>query len=251
MTKEEQFLANKLLDMAERTYMSGRPEYSEFMNMNEQNIFLSTVNSLPPVNYTLVGGHIYAERKIAAFTSKDFENISNPPICAVKCTPTNMKFADDLTHRDYLGALMNLGINRNTIGDFVFDNNSCYIICLNSISEYISSELLKVKHTIIRTEIVPHEQISGISIELKETTGFISSNRLDSIVSLAFNLSRNASSEYISQGKVFINSRLELSNSYQVKEKDLISVRGLGRFIFNNIVTTTKKNRLMVSISKY
>lgn len=251
MTKEEQFLLNRLLDMAKRTYMSGRPEYSDFLNMNEQDIFLSNANKLPPVNYELFGGHFYSERKIISFTSKEFESNVMPPVCAVRCIPANKKYADSLTHRDYLGCLMNLGINRNKLGDFLFENDICYIICSESISEYIIENLIKVKHTIIRTDKIAIDDINAIKPQLVEITGFISSNRLDSLIAMAYNTSRSVSSEYISQGKVYVNSKLIMSASHSVSEKDIISVRGIGRFIFNNIISTTKKNRLMVSISKY
>ena len=251
MTKEEQFLLNRLLDLAKRAYMSGRPEYSDFLNLNEQDNFLTNKSNLPPVNYSLFGGHNYAERKILCFEPADYYGTKDVPIVAIKCSPVNSKFSDNLTHRDYLGALMSLGINRNVLGDILIDGNNAYIICLNSICEYILENLLKIKHTIITTEKIMLDELTNIEPVLKEITGFISSNRLDAIISVAHNISRSKATEYISQGKVFINSKLVNSNSYTLKEKDIVSVRGLGRFIFNNIIITTKKNRLMISISKY
>lgn len=251
MTKEEQFLLNRLLDLARRAYMSGRPEYSDFLNLNEQDNFLTNKSNLPPVNYSLFGGHNYAERKIIIFEPTDYYGGKTIPLVAIKCSPVNLKFSDVLTHRDYLGALMNLGINRNVLGDILVDGDISYIICLDSICDYILENLMKIKHTIITTEKINLDELTNIQPELKEITGFISSNRLDSVISVAHNISRSKASEYISQGKVFINSKLINSNSYTLKEKDIVSVRGLGRFIFNNVITTTKKNRLMISLSKY
>lgn len=251
MTKEEQFLLNRLLDIAERSYMSGRPEYSDFLNLNEQDIFLSNKSKLPPVNYSLFGGHNFSERKIIIFEPTDYYGEAEVPIVAIKCKPVNAKFSDVLNHRDYLGALMNLGINRNVLGDILFDGNITYIICLDSICGYILESLLKVKHTIITTEKILLDGLTNVKPELKEITGFISSNRIDAIISVAHNVSRSQAADYISQGKVFVNSKLIISNSYTLKDKDIVSVRGLGRFIFNNIITTTKKNRLMISVSKY
>ncbi|MBE5927354.1 MAG: RNA-binding protein [Lachnospiraceae bacterium] len=251
MTKEEQFLLNRLLDLARRAYMSGRPEYSDFLNLNEQDIFLANKSNLPPVNYLLFGGYNYAERKIFIFEPTDYYGSNDIPIVAIKCRPINLKFSDSLTHRDYLGALMNLGINRNVLGDILIDDNIAYIICLNSISSYILENLLKIKHTMVTTEKICLDELTNIKPLLTEITGFISSNRLDSVISVAYNISRGRATEYISQSKVFINSKLVNSNSYTLKEKDIVSVRGLGRFIFNNVITTTKKNRLMISLSKY
>ena len=146
---------------------------------------------------------------------------------------------------------MNLGINRNVLGDILFDGHRTYIICLESIGEYILENLSKVKHTIITTKKVPLDELTEFKPQLKEITGFISSNRIDAIIAVACNVSRGVAAEYIGQGKVFVNSKLIISNSYTLKEKDIVSVRGVGRFVFNNIITTTKKNRLMISVSKY
>lgn len=251
MTKEEQFLLNRLLDLARRAYMSGRPVYSDFLNLNEQDIFLSNKSKLPPVNYSLFGGHNFSERKIIIFEPTDYYGVADTPIVAIKCEAVNTKFSDVLNHRDYLGALMHLGINRNVVGDILFDGNRAYILCLDSICDYILENLSKVKHTIISTQKISTDGLINIKPELKEITGFISSNRIDAIISVAHNVSRSQAAEYISQGKVFVNSKLIISNSYALKDKDIVSVRGIGRFVFNNIITTTKKNRLMISVSKY
>lgn len=251
MTKEEQFLLNRLLDLARRAYMSGRPVYSDFLNLNEQDIFLSNKSKLPPVNYSLFGGHNFSERKIIIFEPTDYYGVTDTPIVAIKCEAINVKFSDVLNHRDYLGALMNLGINRNVVGDILFDGNMAYILCLDSICDYILENLSKVKHTIISTQKISTDGLINIKPELKEITGFISSNRIDAIISVAHNVSSSQAAEYISQGKVFVNSKLIISNSYTLKDKDIVSVRGIGRFVFNNVITTTKKNRLMISVSKY
>ena len=252
MNKEEQFLTGRFLDMAERTYRTDRPVFSEFLNLNEQNVLLSIVNQLPPVNYELVGGYIYSERKLLRFSSRSYDdsNIS-APISVIRCEPVNPKFADKLTHRDYLGSIMNLGINRNTIGDFIIKDNLCYIICLDSISEYILQNLTKVKHTLVKTELADICELDMCQPKLTEMTGFVASNRVDSIISMVFNMSRSGAGECISQGNVFVNSRQINSRSVELKEKDIVSVRGTGRFIFNQVVSTTKKNRLMISISRY
>lgn len=251
MTKEEQYLVNRLLDLANKAYMSGRPEHSDFLNLNEQDIFLKNTSNLPPINFKLFGGHSYAERKVVIFEPIDFYGTNETPIIAIECYPVNTKFSDNLTHRDYLGALMNLGITRSVIGDIMFDGYITYIICFESIGNYIIENLSKVKHTIITTKKVNLSDLTLIKPQLTDITGFIASNRIDAIISVACNLSRSNASEYISQGKVFVNSKLVTSNSSALNSNDIVSIRGIGRFIFNDVIATTKKNRLMISISKY
>lgn len=251
MNKEEQFLLNKIIDMASRVYMSDRPEFTGFLNLNEQDLFLSNTHKLPPVNYELVGGHIFSERNIIALLPQDNLYEVKPPIVAVKCVPQSIKYSDELTHRDYLGALMHLGVNRNTIGDILFDGKTSYVVCLDNMSEYLCENLIKVKHTIINTTIIDISEIPECKSNAAEISGFVSSNRIDAIISVAFNLSRSTAAKEVSEGRVYVNSRLINSASMSLKNKDIVSVRGTGRFVFNDVVATTKKNRLMISITKY
>ena len=85
----------------------------------------------------------------------------------------------------------------------------------------------------------------------KEISGTVSSLRLDSLLSLAFSSSRSKLVAYIENGKVFVNGKLVTSNGYQIKENDIISVRGLGRFQFKEMLSQTKKGRFYVKIHLY
>lgn len=251
MTKEEQFFARRLLDMAEHTYISGCPGYSDFLNLNEQDIFFSIANQLPPVEYSLFGGHVFSERKLVGFLPADKGISFRFPVCAIRCTPENRKFAEPLTHRDYLGALMNMGIKRSTLGDFLFTEDCSYIICLDKIADYIAENLTKVKHTTVCAIRTPLDDIICGEPKIQEVTGFVSSNRLDSIIAVAYSLSRRVSADFILGGSVFVNSRQVTSVSHSLKEKDIVSVRGKGRFQYNGIIASTKKQRKMISLAKY
>lgn len=200
---------------------------------------------LPCTNY---GGYDMAERMIAGF-GEDIEN-SDFPIKILAITPVKQKFADTLSHRDFLGGLMNLGIKREMLGDIIVNDNCAYLFCLEQIAEYIKDNLCRVKHTSVNvTEIesLPDDIIKEPeSIEL-----VVSSLRADVMVSAVYKLSRSNTSKLFSAGKIFVNSKLTESTSYQIKENDIISVRGFGRFSFSNQLRTTKKDRLVVEIKKY
>ena len=89
------------------------------------------------------------------------------------------------------------------------------------------------------------------SPNIKEVRGTVSSLRLDSLLSLAFSASRSKLVAYIENGKVFVNGKLITSNGYQIKEDDIISVRGLGRFQFKETLSQTKKGRYYVTLHLY
>lgn len=250
MNKEELFFVNRLKDLADIAYERNIYTYSDFLNINELNILNQIKETLPPVSLKITGGNNYAERKIAVFSPTEIYYEEETPIVVLCITPLNSKFAEHLTHRDFLGAILNLGINRNKIGDIFVKENLAYVYCKTDISNYIIDNLFKIKHTQVSIKIAASASIHIIP-DLKEITGTISNVRLDSLIATAFQTTRSSIITYIHEGKVFINGRLCTSNGASVKNGDIISVRGKGRFIFEGIIKETKKGRNLVKISLY
>ena len=168
----------------------------------------------------------------------------------IRIKPANKKFAEDLNHRDFLGSIMGLGINRSKIGDIIIQDSSAYFFCCTSIAKYITDNLGRIKHTTVTCEIVENMSFD-YEPRYEEITGSISSLRLDSVISLGFNSSRSHIIKYIEEGKTFVNGRIITSNGHHIKPDDLISIRGLGKIKFIREITTTKKGRLMIIIHKY
>lgn len=219
--------------------------FSDFLNMEEQSTLKSMKLNFP---YTLFGGYDMAERCIAAFGYNCKEAVF--PMSIIKAEPVSKKYADNLSHRDFLGSLMGLGIKREVIGDIIIKNNIGYIFCLESIAEYICRNLDKVKHTNIKCTVV-NELPNDIEDSAEDKEIIASSMRIDTVISSVYNLSRNAVKEYFTNRKVFVNSSLCENFSYNLKNGDIISVRGKGRFVFNEILGTTKKNRNKISVKIY
>jgi RNA-binding protein YlmH len=253
MDKDEHILRKRLSDLANAADLRGICLFSDFLNLNEQNIFLSIKNELPMIKYFTYGGFHDAERKILCFcgdvTIQEQVETSFPITC-VKIVPINHKFSDSLNHRDFLGAILNLGIDRSKVGDILIDENEGYLFCINTISEFIADQLVKIKHTQIRTSIIQKNDFV-YTPKYKEVTGTVSSVRLDSILSVAFHTSRSSLTGLIEGGKVYVNSKLIISNSYSLKENDIVSVRGLGKFIYTGTSYQTKKGRYSVKLLLY
>ena len=93
--------------------------FSDFLNINEQSLFKREISKMPPVSFEALGGYNLAERTIIEFTPLDSTNVVLPPIVTILIKPLNAKFADTLSHRDFLGAILNLGIDRSKVGDIV------------------------------------------------------------------------------------------------------------------------------------
>lgn len=250
MTKEEQLLEKRFLELANTAYQKSIPLYTDFLTLYEQDIFLRLKTKLPPIYTLLDGGYPLAERKMVCFYPDQEVSYRKPPIKTIELSPVNPKFSDNLTHRDYLGALMNLGIERAVLGDIVFDENSTFLFCKENMVEYMIENLSFIKHTNISCKEVELTNLD-FSIKYEEIKGSVATTRLDSVLSLAFGGSRSKLSAYIEAKKVFVNSRLIESNSYMLKDNDMVSVRGLGKFIFEETVGLTKKGRSYITLKKY
>lgn len=250
MEKEEQILRKRIQELAETAYIRDVPVHTDFLNLNEQTIFHRISGSLPPVRYELTGGHGMAERKVVCFLPSYEEVLTEPPFDCLKIVPVNRKFADELSHRDYLGAVMNLGIEREKTGDILLDGTDAYLFVLKAMSPYISDNLKTIRHTTVTVSLCQDLlEIPGPRYE--EITGSVSSVRLDSIVTLAGRLSRGKAVDLIEGEKVWLNGQLAASASRPVREGDILSIRGIGKFRFAGEVTQTKKGRTMVSVWQY
>ena len=245
---ELSLLRNRFTELSQRAYDRGIYTNSEFLTRAEQSELLKMKM---PVKVALYGGIDNAERCIAVFGDENdlgYECIH--PVKFVKIEPLQMKFADRLTHRDFLGSLMGLGLRREMLGDIIINENVAYLVCLDSVSDFIINQLDKVKHTSVKcseSDYIP----SDVLPELKTLEFIVSSERLDVLISAVYNLSRNDSRKRIEGETVFCNSALTDNSSFVPTSGTLISVRGLGRFIYDGVLRQTKKGRNVISVRIY
>lgn len=253
MDKEEQLLRRRFMDLAHTADSRGITVFSDFLNLNEQNIFISIKQELPMIKYFAYGGFKDAERKILCFCGyewmTDHKDIAFPIEC-VRILPLSQKFSDTFSHRDFLGAVLNLGLDRSKLGDILLQDNAGYLFCSSSIAGFITEQLTRVRHTMVSASVIGGKEFV-YSPKFKEITGTVSSVRLDSILSAAFHSSRSSLTGLIAGGKVFVNSKQILSNSYVPADNDVVSVRGLGKFIYAGSTHQTKKGRFSVKILLY
>lgn len=249
MNKEELLLLKRMKDLAFQADVRGYSTFTDFLNLNEMNILYSSLKEFPSVNYYLWGGYEEAERKVLCFYNGTIST-NEFDITMVEIKPVSHKFSDDLSHRDFLGALINLGIDRSKLGDILIKDNVGYVFTTPVIGQFIIDQLNKIKHTNVTCNTRTLTDID-IKPNLKEIRGSISSVRLDSLIALAFNTSRSSMTGLISGGKVFVNGKLTESNSFVPKEGDIVSVRGHGRFIYRGITNQTKKGRFFATVLKY
>lgn len=237
----------------------------EFLSLSEQNLFNEiikeeklnkVIDKINESTYVFYGGKEELERKMLFFlpsyiSKEDFLNeYASNYIDCIKITPKNIKFCDELNHKDYLGALMNIGFKREMFGDILTDSKSAFLFVDSSISNQICENLTKVKHTDIICKIIDKKECN-FTYNFIDKTIFIASNRLDNILAEVYNLSRNQAQEIISNEMVYIDGKTIVSNSFEIKNGSRISVYRKGKFIYLGSFSTSRSGKLVSKVKIY
>lgn len=255
-------LRKRLVELSNQAYSRNIVVFSDFLNLNELNILHTTPKDMFPSRYETYGGYELSERQMVAFLPDALyyasaDDVYPPETCVtlypmqvIEIKPANKRFAEELTHRDYLGSLMNLGIDRCKLGDIIVDGDTAAVFARDEIVDYIAKNLTRIRHTTIQVAVKKTSDIS-YNPRYEEIKGTVPSVRLDTVLSVAYPLSRSKLTAYITNARVFVNGKLITSNGYHLKDGDIISVRGLGRISYEGILSETKKGRYMISVRKY
>lgn len=251
MDKEDIILQNRIVELAERSYGQNTYTFTDFLTLPQIDLCLGLKNQLNYAGMTFFGGAADCDRKVLRFGDPHRLGYEEPfPIVCVSVKPAAEKFAKELTHRDYLGALMNLGIQRENLGDIFVQGKAAYLFCLERIAQFILQELDQVGRNPVRAAIV--ETPEELLHRKKRIENILASSvRLDGIIAKLYRFSRSQSLELFRAKRVYVNSRLCESSSLSLKEGDVISVRGYGKFEFQGILHETKKGKLSLQVGVY
>ena len=245
--KENMILKKRIAELADATWQRDVPSCTDFLGLEEQTVFHSVLHDLPPVRYLLDGGYEDAERRVVCFlpSYSSESGREHLPVVRLAVTPRDLRFAEKLTHRDYLGSLMNLGIERSNIGDILVSESGAQLFCLERMADYLCEEFRRVRHTDV--DCVRAGEEEEIARNYLPVGDSVASPRLDAVIALVFRLSRGKVTPYIEGGKVFCDGRQVLSAAHQLKEGEVVSVRGLGKFRFLGVEKETRKGRCFVN----
>lgn len=248
---EKELTLERLRDLANQSFNNNKFTFSTFLSAGELSDFYSIEKELNYANPFVWGGAENTERAMVRFGDPESLGYTEDfPIVMLEVSPLNMKFSDDFSHRDFLGSLMNLGVERNTLGDILIKDNRGYVFCRDSVAEYICDNLTRVRHTTVKVSISDTAQ-EVFKPNLEEKTIQTASERADAVISKVYNLSRNTSNELFRAGKVFVNNRECTENARLLKENDILSVRGFGKLIYKGVAGTSKKGKLNLTVEIY
>ncbi|MBE6005469.1 MAG: RNA-binding protein [Lachnospiraceae bacterium] len=263
----DKLLEGRIKDLSERAYNNDYLTHTHFLSGGDLASFHSMLkNTGNPVHthvfnstrYIIYGGHPDSDRNVICFlpsymTEDDFLNSEPVTGDIIKClhiVPLNHKFADILSHRDFLGSLMNMGIERDQIGDILVEESEAFVFVLSEISEVIAKELTRVKHTSVKCNIVSPSECS-VEPRFTEISGSVASERLDAVVAMVFHISRGKTQDIIRAENVLVDGRTVTDPGYDLKPGEKVSVRGYGKFIFEEMGNVTKKGRFYAHVKLY
>ena len=242
--------AIRLLDLAEAVMKTEKFRISPFLDPYGQEIVETICASYDGIQLDFDGGYAGAERQRAMLRHRDFRGM--PDGFAIACVEAawNGQFAR-LTHRDVLGAVMGLGIERELIGDILPAPDTAKIICDAKIAAFIVQNLTMIGAVGVKTVLSNLDEIAPREERTKEIRATVASLRLDSIVAAGFGISRSRAADDIAADKVKLNWQSAGSASKTIKEGDVLSMRGRGRVEVTEVRGQTKKGRTVVVLNRY
>lgn len=245
----DNFLIEHLRDLSKKSADKSIFTFSNFLNADEINELQMNKKSLTA--FSLFGGTDGCERQMVRFGSEDELYYSEDfPIDCIKIEPLNKRFAETLSHRDYLGAIMNLSIEREHIGDIVIKKDAAYCFVTKKMSAFICENLTRIRHTSVKCTVSEFEGSENL-FTLEDKTVISSSLRADCVICAVYNISRSSAEGLFEGKKIYINSALCENSSKLLRKSDTVSVRGFGKFIFQDEISETKKGRLKLLIKIY
>ena len=254
---EDKLLISKMLDKIELSKSKNKIENTDFLDMYQKYLLEKILKQETLNNYIISGGTEDTERNIIVFYPEKLKEVVNKnykKILPIICIRINLpkEMYGKYSHRDYLGGLMKLGIKREKIGDIFVFKDGVDLLILDEISKFLLNNISSLtRFGKSKIEKISIEDIRTKEINKEEINVIVSSMRLDCIVSELLKTSRGKAEDIIKEQRVFVNFENVDKLTKQIKENDLITIRGKGRFEISKIEGITRNNRVKLIVNKF
>ncbi len=245
---QKDFLAAQLENAASEAQQNGRAVFMDFFEPAVRKLIEREIGRYPACDCAFWGGSEFSERAVAAV----FEKGAPPEYDDYPVECLHIKGADaSVEHRDVLGSLIGLGLERDRLGDINIADGLIQFFVKKPLAEFIEQNLTQISHFDVKAEAVPASEIVPFDPQFTFTDAIVPSLRLDAVINTVFRMSRSEASAFVKAGKVFINHVPAAKPAASVKTGDLISVRSKGRFIIDGENGATKKGNLKIRIKRF
>lgn len=245
---EDRILAKEILDYIKACTSGYTFRHTDFLDPRQQRIAENILAMYNNICYNFFGVLEDSERAVCVIYDENYE-IKEEDIPITLISITWSKGSRKLSHRDFLGSILGSGIKREKIGDIILGEDRACVACMSDISKYLLYNLDKVGSTAVSVSIT--EEVQKKKEDVKLITSTVASLRLDSLIATGYGVSRAKAVETVKSGKVKVNWEDTTSSSKEMKQGDVISLRGKGRIVLEEVSGISKKDRIRIIIKKY
>ena len=248
MEKEDQIFLNHIADLDRACDVRGIAVFGNFLDLRQQSMVQASVQHWMS-RLLLCGGYEDAERKIPVFLPPYVQEADlDTHLCVLDISHRGTK---PLSHRDYLGAVLGLGVKREKIGDILVSENGCQMIAVKEIAPFLTSNFDKAGSQTIEVAVRPLSALQAVEIKSALMTDTVPSLRLDCLIASAFSLSRAEACRQIAGGKVFVSGMQQMKTDHTVKEGDKLVLRGKGKAVLIKVGGKSRKDRIFVTFERF
>lgn len=245
---EERLLLSRVWDKLEGA-RRGTPGHTPFLSTAQQDSALRLIAAAGYPRHLFSGGWADAERKICAFLPDwQEEELWESPLTALRCT---WQSEDKLSHRDFLGAVLGAGLDREKVGDILVGEGVCDLIVFEEIAPYLLQNLTGAGRARLRVSPIALEDIQPPSLQVKTIHDTVNSLRLDAVMATGFSMGRGKAAELIAAGRVELNHRPCLKADRPVAAGDVLTCRGFGKCVVKEVGGLSKKGRTILTMERY
>ena len=250
---DDRLLLAKVLDRAEQAQNRNIPTATDFLTPQQQmqTFDLMRLAGIPETGYVRLGGYEGAERNLFLFLPDWLEPEDAAEQSPIRCLRAVFRESETLTHRDFLGSLMGMGIVREKIGDILVGPDSADLIVLDTVTDFLRQSWESAGRVKLNVSEIPLEHLHIPVVKCQEIRDTVSSLRLDAVVSTGFRMARGKAAELISGGRVQVNWRECTKPDKLLSAGDTVSARGFGKFELTEVGGTTKKGRISIRVKRY
>lgn len=249
LDEQERLLLGRVWDKYDQCRRKNIPVCTEFLSPQEQAAAQRLLHMLGAEDgYVFWGGYDGAERRQIHFLP-DWQD--TPDYGTVRCLRCTFYEPGRLTHRDFLGSLMGLGLTREKIGDILVAEQSADVIVSSTVADHLLREWNAAGRTALRVTEIEASELNVPVQKTKVLRDTVSSLRLDSVLSVGFSTSRGRASEAVEAGRVQVNWADCQKPDRLLRQGDVITVRGAGKCRLTEVGGATKKGRIFITVDRY
>ena len=250
---EDRTLLARVLDRAKQASERNIPAATDFLSPAQQAQAADLLHAagIPETAYIRWGGYDGAERAVLLFLPDWMDPSDAGTYSPIRCLRAAFRKEENLTHRDFLGSLMGMGIVREKIGDILVGPDSADVLVLDTVAEFLAQSWESAGRVKLRVAEIDPGCVHIPEIRREERRDTVSSLRLDAVLSAMLHVSRGTAAGLIEAGRVEINHLPVEKPHVPVYEQDVFTVRGKGRFRLTALPGKSKKDRSIIEFFQY